>query len=41
MNINSALREKPAFVSLSGADFRNIQDAEQTLGLRFSQEYKE
>lgn len=41
MNIISALREKTGFVSFNGADFQNIQDAEQDLGLRFSQEYKE
>lgn len=41
MNIISALKEKIEFVSLNGADFQNIQDAEETLGLRFSQEYRE
>lgn len=41
MNIISALREKTEFVSLDGADFQSIQNTEQTLGLRFSQEYRE
>ena len=41
MNIISVLKEQIEFVSLDGVDFQNIQDAEQTLGLRFSQEYRE
>lgn len=41
MNIISILREQTGFVSLDGVDFQIIQDAEQTLGLRFSQEYRE
>lgn len=41
MNIISVLREQTEFVSLDGASFQNVQDAEKTLGLRFSQEYRE
>lgn len=41
MNIISILREQTGFVSLGGVDFRCIQDDEETLGLKFSQEYRE
>ncbi len=41
MNIISALREQVGVVSLNGVDFQKIQDAEKTLGLKFSQEYRE
>jgi len=41
MNIISAIRDQVGFVSLNGVDFQNIQNAENTLGLRFSQEYRE
>lgn len=41
MNIISALRGQVGFASLNGVDFQRIQAAEEILGLRFSQEYRE
>ncbi len=41
MNIISILKEQAGFVSLKGVGVQDIQEAEKTLGLKFSQEYGE